>query len=64
MGYLAIKDKNWGSVTQSKEPVTIEHLAELEKNMLKEIEALHEKLLTKSEYIKKTKEINEEQSLE
>jgi hypothetical protein len=46
MGYIALKDKNWGSATSSKKPVTLDDLAELEKNMLKRFEALRKKRST------------------
>jgi hypothetical protein len=46
MGYIAIKDKNWGSATSGKKSVTVDDLAELEKNMLKRFEALHKKKST------------------
>ncbi len=47
MGYLAIQDKNWGSVVSSKEPITMKHLSDFEKGMLKQMEALHKKVSTK-----------------
>jgi hypothetical protein len=63
MGHKIVLDpKKVMSFASSKEPVTLEHLAEVEKNILKILNALEEEYLTKAD--KDNKNDNKEQGSE